>query len=234
MTNKPNRPVRVLFSGGVDSTVCLALAVAEYGEGGVDAVFFDYGQRHLDAEFAAARKIAQLFGVLLHTRKVRYLGGGVVDGSDLSPAGAVVPGRNSAFIASALAPGELPSAIVMGCCRDDWRAFDDCRPEFFDAERAGMAFNVKILTPLLFKSKAQVLHEAERLGVLDLVLADSWSCYAGGDEPCGECGACVALAAGVRGLPALRRPCPKCGAATGESCFHPNHGFVGAHRERLP
>ena len=227
------RPVRVLLSGGVDSTVCLALAVAEHGAEAVDAVFFEYGQRHLDRERAAAVAIAARFGVTLYFRPVRYLAGGVVDGSDLSPAGAVVPGRNSAFIAGAIASGELPSAIVMGCCRDDWRAFDDCRPEFFEAERASMPFNVKILTPLLFKSKAQVLHEAERLGVLDLVLSDSWSCYAGGSVPCGECGACVALAAGVQGLPALRLPCPKCSAGAGESCFHPNHGFVGAHRERL-
>jgi len=221
---------RVLLSGGMDSTICLAWAQARYSN--VDAVFFEYGQRHLEQERSAARFIAGLFGVTLHERPVRYLKGGLVDGDDLSAAGAVVPGRNRAFLMGAIAPGELPSVLVMGCNRDDWREFEDCRPAFF--AQLGLPFGIKIETPLLYTSKGQALLMAERLGCAGIVNERAWSCYAGGDEPCGECGACRARAKAVDDAETLRKACPFCGAGFGQLCFHPSHGYTAFHAERRP
>ena len=94
----------------------------------------------------------------------------------LSGAGAVVPDRNAIMLrqAAALFPG--PEAVVMGCCRDDWEVFEDCRPEFFEKMRAELA-PCKVITPLIGLDKRGVYRFAQRYGgsaLLDL----SWSCYA--------------------------------------------------------
>jgi len=83
----------------------------------------------------------------------------------------------------------------MGCCRDDWEVFEDCRPEFFDKMADELA-PVRIATPVLDLDKRGVFEFAQKYGgtaLFDL----TWSCYAGGEEPCGTCGACEARARGM-------------------------------------
>ena len=201
---------RVLLSGGMDSAVCLAWAVKHHGrlDDIVDAVSFDYGQRHAAKELDAAKKIAATARVPL---TVYDISDGVGDwcptnSSLVSEDGAllgsdvVVEGRNRALIVSAalLHDPKLPDAVVFGACADDHEVFEDCRPEFF--REVEEELRIPIYTPLINKTKEEVVQLARDIGALNLAVM-SWSCYAGGDEPCGECGACLARTKGFGGRP---------------------------------
>lgn len=187
---------RVLLSGGMDSTVCLVWALETFRE--VDAVAFDYGQRHR-RELDAARAIADRLGVRLDVRQLGGLSGSLTgDGDDLSSTGAVVPGRNAQMLEAALWPDFSAAFLVMGACRDDWGVFADCRPEFFAAWRPPpYCSDTRVVTPVLHRTKADVVRVLFAFG-RESLLSMTWSCYAGGDSPCGECGACIARAEGFR------------------------------------
>lgn len=186
---------RVLLSGGMDSAACLAWARLEYEQ--IDAVFFSYGQLHRDQEYRSAVRLARHFGVnhwsvpLEITAPSSLTGdGGKLHGPDV-----VVPDRNCTMLRQAASIFSAPDVLVMGCCRDDWEVFADCRPEFFDRMRQEL-HPVSIETPLIELDKRGVFDFAQTYGgtaLLDL----SWSCYAGGEDPCGSCGACAARAGGM-------------------------------------
>ena len=199
---------RVLLSGGMDSAVCLAWALRHHGNHAnvVDAVCFDYGQRHAARELEAAKRIASTARVQLTIYLVddgvgdwRPSGGSLVSaGGDLFGSDVVVPGRNRALLAAAaLTPRNegFPDALVFGACADDQAVFEDCRPEFFRSVEAEL--RIPVHTPIIDKTKKQVVSLAKTLGATNLIMM-SWSCYAGGDTPCGECGACLARARGLR------------------------------------
>ena len=186
--------VVVLLSGGMDSAVCLAWAI----DMGLhpSTLFFDYGQRHRDREWKAAKSVALHFGILLVGRVELQIDGesSLTGQGPLVGSSVVVPGRNAAFLRAAAADGA--ERIVMGCCRDDHATFEDCRPEFFAAMSAELG--IPIETPLLHLDKPGVVRLAQIHGGT-FVLGKTWSCYAGGDEPCGKCGACEAR---LRAFPA--------------------------------
>jgi 7-cyano-7-deazaguanine synthase len=198
--------IRVLLSGGMDSAVCLAWAKKHKLPIGdtydseldfVDSVGFHYGQRHAK-ELEAARRIARACGVRYRVMPILDgIGESSLTGGDgeLKGADVVVPNRNMRFLEGAALMRPFPDAIVIGSCKDDQADFEDCRPEFF--QEAEERLGIKILTPLIDKTKAEVAALAHRLGAINLVIM-SWSCYAGGEHPCGKCGACVARAAGLR------------------------------------
>ena len=228
---------RVLLSGGMDSTLCLVWALGTFRD--VDAVAFDYGQRHA-RELDSAKAVADLLGIHLHVRPVRWLKGSLVgDGDDLSAEGAVVPGRNGAFLLAALAPEPSPAVVIMGACWDDQAVFEDCRPSFFNAVQRGFhPKGIQILTPLIERRKADIVRD---LAARPELLALTWSCYSGGEYPCGWCGACIARRGGFRlarlddpapADPRLDVECPFCSAKVGQYCHHPSHGYVGFHKER--
>lgn len=197
---------RVLLSGGMDSAVCLAWAIKHHGhyDDIVDAVCFDYGQRHAARELEAAKKIAATARVPLTIYLVGdgigdwypSIGSLVSDGGDLFGSDVVVPGRNRALIVAAalLHDPKLPDALVFGACADDQEVFEDCRPEFFRSVEAEL--RIPVYTPLIDKTKEEVVSLARTLGATNLIVM-SWSCYAGGDTPCKECGACLARAKGL-------------------------------------
>ena len=197
---------RVLLSGGMDSAVCLAWALRNHGmfDNVVDAVCFDYGQRHATKEVDAAKRIAATAGVPL---TVYLVGDGIGDWcpsgglltsgtGSLDGPSVVVPGRNRALIhaAALLHDPKLPDALVFGACADDQEVFEDCRPEFFRSVEEEL--RLPVYTPLIDKTKKEVVQLAKELGATALLIM-SWSCYAGGDSPCGNCGACVARARGL-------------------------------------
>lgn len=197
--------IRVLLSGGLDSAVCLAWAKRHQLPLGssydseldiVDAVGFHYGQRHV-RELEAARRIARVSGVRFRVLPIidgigdSSLTGG---GGELRGADVVVPNRNYRFLEGAALMLPFPDAIVIGSCKDDQEDFEDCRPEFF--ERASRELNVPILTPLIDKTKKEVVRFGHSLGATNLITM-SWSCYAGGDKPCRKCQACVTREAGL-------------------------------------
>jgi 7-cyano-7-deazaguanine synthase len=208
----------VLFSGGLDSTVCLALADRDALQAGAarpTAIGFDYGQRHR-TELARAAGIAALLGlerivVELDTRP--WGGSALTDPRIEVPVGdeagasvpvTYVPARNLIFlsVASAVAEARGLDRIFIGVNAVDYSGYPDCRPEFVEAftEAARLGLKrgvegrpVEIVAPLVDLSKADIV----LLGMeLAAPLGLTWSCYQGGDRPCGECAACVLRARG--------------------------------------
>jgi 7-cyano-7-deazaguanine synthase len=203
----------VILSGGLDSTVCMALAAEEAGTPPL-ALTFDYGQRHR-TELDRAAGVAGHFGSehLVVTLDASAWGGSALtDASiDVPPAGSddgipvtYVPARNSIFLAVALGVAEARDldAAWLGVNAIDYSGYPDCRPEFIEAFRGVAATGQKrgvegnpvlIRTPLIDSTKADIV----RLGLrLDAPLGLTWSCYRGDLVPCGRCDACVLRARG--------------------------------------
>lgn len=198
----------VLLSGGLDSGVALAIYAAH---GGVDALTIDYGQRHR-REIDSARAIAAHYNVshtVASVDPVLFGGSALTDGADIpkghadEPDATYVPARNTVLIALAAARAESIGAkrIVIGANADDAGGYPDCRPAYIQAYRdvlqQGTLGHVWVAAPLLAFTKAQVVELAADLHVPTHL---TWSCYRGGEQPCGECGACAGLAETERSL----------------------------------
>ena len=203
-----------LLSGGLDSSTCLALArrdgFACY------ALTFDYGQRH-KFELEAATRVAAALGV--DGRLAVKVGLDVFGGSALTADVAVpkarsldemshgipvtyVPARNTIFLSLALAWAEVLEStdIFIGVNALDYSGYPDCRPEYIEAyermanlaTRAGVegSARLKIHTPLIGLTKAQIVTLANELGV---PFGLTHSCYdpGPGGRPCGACDACL-------------------------------------------
>jgi 7-cyano-7-deazaguanine synthase len=206
----------VLLSGGLDSYTAAALAQAD----GFDlfALTICYGQRHA-REIESARAVARALRVERHVEidvDLRAFGGSsltsdtpVPKDRPIDPAeipSTYVPARNTVFLSLALAWAETlgARAIVIGCNALDYSGYPDCRPEYVAAfermaalaTRVGVeGAQVRIHTPLLALSKAEIIHQGVALG-LDYGLTHS--CYDPhpGGKPCGRCDSCVLRAAG--------------------------------------
>ena len=218
----------VLFSGGQDSTACLAWALARYDR--VETVGFDYGQRpsvELEARQVVRRRMAEAFPVWASRLGEDHLldlrGFGAVAQSALTSDRAIemtakglpstfVPGRNLAFFvhAAALADRRGLSALVGGMCETDFSGYPDCRRDTLDAMQAalnlGMAQDFRIETPLMWLTKAETWGLAKALGgeaLVTITLQDTHTCYLGqrGDpHPWGHgCGTCPACDLRARG-----------------------------------
>ena len=199
----------VLFSGGQDSTTCLAWALARYDT--VHAVTIDYGQRHR-VEIEAAARICAAVGVpqaIVPCDSFRALGGNaltsdapVQDGPATNGLpNTFVPGRNLILLSLAAAYGYQRGMtdIVTGVCQTDYSGYPDCRQDTMvalqAALRAGLDAPVTIHTPLMWLTKAETVVLMRDLGRLDL-LALSHTCYNGQVPPCGTCPACLLRANG--------------------------------------
>lgn len=201
----------VLYSGGLDSTTCMAIARAEgfapY------AMSFAYGQRH-SVELDKARRYAPLVGAVEHQLveiDLRRIGGSALTSDLAVPKGGVVegeipityvPARNTIFLSFALGWAEVLGAfdIYLGVNALDYSGYPDCRPEYIAAfetlanlaTRAGVegTGRYRIHTPLLQLTKAQIIRQGLELGV-DYALTHS--CY----DPtpaglsCGQCDSCL-------------------------------------------
>jgi 7-cyano-7-deazaguanine synthase len=210
----------VALSGGQDSTTCLYWALARYGRGRVEAITFDYGQRHrieLDcaAEIAAYAEVPH---VVLPIDTFPALGGNaLMDAGEPVPEGETVngelpstfvPGRNLVFLTLAAAYG-WPRGIddlVTGTAQTDYSGYPDCRRATIDAlERTlslGLERDIRIHTPLMHLSKKETVLLADELGAI-AAMGLTHTCYRGERPPCGTCAACVLRAKGFReaGIP---------------------------------
>jgi 7-cyano-7-deazaguanine synthase len=215
----------VLFSGGQDSTTCLAWALARFDR--VETVGFDYGQRHrieLDARprvLAAMRALPhgdRLGGDhLLPLDTLKAIGGSALTDDMAIAMGegglptSFVPGRNVMFLTAAAALGYRRGIadLVGGMCETDFSGYPDCRDETIQATaRAlslGLARDIRIHTPLMWIDKAATWKLAEELGgaaLVDLIVRETVTCYAGDParhawgSGCGACPACELRAAG--------------------------------------
>jgi len=203
----------VVLSGGLDSTVCMALAADESGEPPL-ALTFDYGQRHR-AELDRAAGIAGHYRsehLVVHLDTSAWGGSALTDPAVEVPAAGstegipdtYVPARNSIFLAVALGVAEARDLddVWIGVNAVDYSGYPDCRPEFIDAFRGVAATGqrrgvegdpIAIRTPLIGCSKEEIVRLGTDRGA---PLQLTWSCYRGGDRPCGACDACVLRARG--------------------------------------
>ena len=194
----------VLFSGGQDSTTCLAWALERFAR--VETVGFDYGQRHA-IELDMRAKLRSAMAALNPTWKAR-LGEDHVFALDALAAisdtaltretaieiaanglpTTFVPGRNLIFFsfAGALAYRRGARHLVAGMCETDYSGYPDCRDDSIKAMQValtlGLDKRLTIHTPLMWIDKADTFAMAEDIGgkpLLDLVIEDSHSCYLG-------------------------------------------------------
>jgi 7-cyano-7-deazaguanine synthase len=211
----------VLLSGGLDSATVLAIARSQGYE--LYALSFSYGQRHV-FELEAARRVAASIGAAGHRIAeidLRVFGGSALTGDIDVPKGrsaddmahgipiTYVPARNTIFLSFALAWAEVlgSSDIFIGVNALDYSGYPDCRPEFIKAfekmanlaTKAGVEGRqrLKIHTPLIAMSKAEIIRKGIELGVNYRLTS---SCYdpSPEGEPCGECDSCLLRKKGFR------------------------------------
>ena len=204
----------VLSSGGVDSTTCIALAVAKLGREHVSTVSIYYGQKHA-RELACARKVAERYGLAHYefdlAQIMSYSNSALLKGStqeiehstygEQSAGGKVstdVPFRNGLMlsVAASLAAGLYEGenvALYIGAHADDvaGAAYADCSAPFMEsmgnAVNIGTYGKVHVEAPFLNAGKADVV----RTGLeLHAPYELTWSCYEDGEEPCGLCATC--------------------------------------------
>jgi len=198
------RSALVLFSGGQDSTICLAYALAHYDR--VETIGFDYGQRHSVELSCRPRIIDALKHQFPHWASkigpdrvcdVSVLGeiGETAMTSDteilISENGlpnTFVPGRNLLFLtlAGALAWRRNISTLIGGMCETDYSGYPDCRRSTLDVQELtltrGMDRPMSIETPLMWLDKSETWELADELGgprLVDLVIEESHTCYLG-------------------------------------------------------
>lgn len=207
----------VTLSGGMDSFTLLhkVMALAKPGDQ-IECVAFDYGQRNR-IELSFAQNEAWRHSLHLEVIDLSYLSSALMRGSALTdptvllPHGIysdpnmkanVVPGRNALFIACAMAYAESMLARDAGFGNADiWFAvhrdpqgvyYADCSPGFFagmaQAAEASSEGRVSLRTPFIKLTKGGIVAQGM---LMRLDYSHSYSCYAGGDKPCGQCGACT-------------------------------------------
>jgi 7-cyano-7-deazaguanine synthase len=208
---EPARPRAVVcLSGGMDSSVCAALAARDYE---TYAVHFSYGQRTEARELRSAEEVARIVGVhellALKIDLFRRIGGSALtDPAIAVPAAAAdeaeiggeipvtyVPFRNAHFLSAAVSWAEVLGAktVFIGAVEQDSSGYPDCRPAYYDAFNQLIRMGTKdggirVETPLIAMRKSEIV----RLGVeLGAPFHVSWSCYSGETEACGVCESCV-------------------------------------------
>ena len=196
----------VLVSGGMDSAVVATMACRDHESA---FLHLDYGQRTEAKERAAFEALANHFGVQKRlVSRVDPLGS--IGGSSLTDRSlplsesrqggsqiptTYVPFRNTHFLASAVSWGEVLGArwIYYGAVEEDSSGYPDCRESYLEAfnrliaEGTRPETRLRVLAPLLHRSKAEIVREGVRLGTPFHL---TWSCYGESERACGECESC--------------------------------------------
>jgi len=233
MIENASRKALVLFSGGQDSTACLAWALERYAE--VETLGFDYGQRHrveLDCRLNVRRELAARFpawGAKLgedHVLDLSLLG--QISDTALTAARAIemqanglpntfVPGRNLLFLtfAATLAYRRGASVLVGGMCETDYSGYPDCRDNTLKALQVALSLGLDapmtLETPLMFITKAQTWALSRQLGgdlLNDLIIEHTHTCYLGDRQQRHAwgygCGSCPACQLRAQGFEAFQ------------------------------
>jgi 7-cyano-7-deazaguanine synthase len=194
----------------MDSTVCAALAVRDFGAEHTAALHIDYGQRTERRERQAFEQICDRLGIRtrmdVRTSFFHRIGGSALTDDQIAVPDApevigteipvtYVPFRNAHFLAAAVSWAEVLGAekIYIGAVQQDSSGYPDCRPEFYAAYNEAVRTGTKegrihIETPLIALRKAEIVRLGLELGApFDL----TWSCYSREDRACGTCDSCV-------------------------------------------
>jgi 7-cyano-7-deazaguanine synthase len=200
----------VVLSGGMDSTVCAALAVREHRADGVAALHIDYGQRTETRERQAFERICDRLGIarrlVVRNQALSQIGGSALTDETIEVPEAgpeigqqvpitYVPFRNAHFLSVAVSWAEVLGAekIYIGAVAQDSSGYPDCRPEYYRAFNEVIRTGTKdgtiaIVTPLIELRKADIVQLGLELAApLDL----TWSCYSREDSGCGVCESCA-------------------------------------------
>ncbi len=197
----------VLASGGMDSCVTTAIAAAQHE---VALLHLNYGQRTERRELQAFHDVADFYNVsrrlVISMEHLAKIGGSSLTDQDIPISlanlsgedipSSYVPFRNANMLSVAVSWGEVigASALYVGAVEEDSSGYPDCRREFYDAfERvieAGTkpATHIKIITPVIQSSKAEIVLRGVALGA---PLHLTWSCYQREDIACGVCDSCA-------------------------------------------
>ena len=202
--NRDPRTALVLFSGGQDSTTCLAWALTRFAH--VETLAFDYGQRHrieLDCRLTVLAQLREQFpdwaerlgadhlldlSLLAQISETALTTEREIELQDNGLPNTFVPGRNLLFLgmAATLAYRRSASVLVGGMCETDYSGYPDCRDNTLKALQValslGLAAPMTIETPLMFLTKAQTWTLAEDLGgapLVELITEHTHTCYLG-------------------------------------------------------
>lgn len=234
-TTFPQLPRRalVLFSGGQDSTTCLAWALSRYDH--VETIGFDYGQRHaieltlrpslLDTIRAYNPEWDKKLGIdhmidlslIAQISDTALTSNAAIEMQKNGLPNTFVPGRNLLFmqVAATVAYRRELHVLVGGMCETDFSGYPDCRDDTMKALQVamnlGMATQLKIETPLMWIDKAQTWELAETLGgnpLVELIRTETHTCYLGERGTLNDwghgCGTCPACALRARGYAQYR------------------------------
>jgi len=193
----------ILLSGGLDSAVTLYCAKSQGYK--LQALIFNYNQRH-KKEVEFAKKIARLNKIEYRVIKIdltwarsSLTNKKIAVPFNRKPGGLNIPvtyvsGRNIIFLSYAFSLAESIGAkkVFIGAHIQDYSGYPDCRPEFL--RKFALAVNlgiknkgIKLAAPLLNKNKKNIIKLGLKLGV---PFQHTWSCYSGGNKPCGKCDSC--------------------------------------------
>ena len=206
-----------LLSGGLDSTTALYAALRQGCD--VTALTVYYGQRHhKEIEFAKETALHLRLPHFVVPLAMPWKGSALLDAQIPMPLGrdetamaaaipsTYVPARNSVFLSLAASCAEAVGAgsILIGANILDYSGYPDCRPEYFAAFEATLQLGtkagaeghgIKIDAPLLYLNKKEIVQLGKKLGV---PFERTWSCYQGGEIPCGLCDSCLLRAKGFQ------------------------------------
>jgi len=204
-SSKTSRAV-VLLSGGMDSSVCAALAVRDHEAA---AVHISYGQRTEERERQSFLAICQRLKIhdklMVRNEALRAIGGSALTDEAIAVPEAeeigrgvpvtYVPFRNAHFLAVAVSWAEVLGAgkVYIGAVEPDSSGYPDCRPAYYEAfnqvvKTGTKEGQIEIVTPLIAMRKTEIVRLGLELGApFDL----TWSCYSREDQACGICDSCV-------------------------------------------
>ncbi len=194
----------VLASGGIDSCVCLAIAIRHYE---VALLHVNYGQRTEKKELECFEKLANYYGIkeklIVNLPHLKEIGGSsltdekmeIEEGLSDDIPSTYVPFRNANILAVAVSWAEVIGAerIFIGAIEEDAPGYPDCRKKFYDAfqkviETGTKKGNIKICTPLIKLKKSKVVEIGAKLGAPFHL---TWSCYKNEEKACGKCDSCL-------------------------------------------
>lgn len=203
----------VVFSGGQDSTTCLIKAIHDFGKDNVETITFSYGQRH-DIELKKATWICNDLKIkqkIFDLTNLRELTSNALMDSSLTITqnnrqypNTFVAGRNALFIlyAGIYAFSHQISNLILGVSEADYSGYPDCRDQFVQSMNQtlnlAMDSSIKILTPLMYLSKAKIWALADQLGYLEYINEHTHTCYLGVEHGCGKCPSCLLRENGLK------------------------------------